>query len=371
MRERGVVVFYPCEARCHPRGHERVTQRKVAEALARLKGWAFAGDYDAADPPDEAVYFVPSDTLAPLEAAHRLGIRGERDLFGGVVPHPFMATKTITHALPDADAAAPEGWTSGFAQQVQSVVLPGCSAFTLPDARRAGLRLLLDGAVRLKPACSSGGAGQSVVRDAAELQAGLVALDQAGQLRQGLVLERDLAFVRTYSVGQVHVDALQACYFGIQRLAANNRGEMVYGGSDLTVARGGFEALLRLPCPPEILTAVAQARRYHAAALATFAGMFASRCNYDVAQGIDESGRWHSGVLEQSWRIGGASGAEVAALQAFRDDPALQVVRASTTEVYGPDPVVPPDACLYYSGDDAQLGPLTKYARLEPHADTR
>ena len=85
----------------------------------------------------------------------------------------------------------------------------------------------------------------------------------------------------------------------------------------------------------EVRMAAEQALAYHRAALLFFPGMFASRCNYDVAQGIDDGGQWRSGVLEQSWRIGGASGAEVGALHALQDDPELRMVRASTHEVYG------------------------------------
>jgi hypothetical protein len=69
-------------------------------------------------------------------------------------------------------------------------------------------------------------------------------------------------------------------------------------------------------------------------------------------------------VLEQSWRIGGASGAEVAALRAFRDDATLRVVRASCVEAYG-DTTPPDDALVYYHGDDSHGGMLTKYARIE------
>ena len=95
--------------------------------------------------------------------------------------------------------------------------------------------------------------------------------------------------------------------------------------------------------------------------------MFASRCNYDVAQGRDIAGRLLTGVLEQSWRIGGASGAEVAALQAMCDDPSLERVHASTVEVHGPGAIVPEGATVYFCGVDAGLGPITKYAQL--HAD--
>ncbi|MFP5405503.1 MAG: DUF3182 family protein, partial [Gammaproteobacteria bacterium] len=109
----------------------------------------------------------------------------------------------------------------------------------------------------------------------------------------------------------------------------------------------------------------------HDAAFESFPGMFASRCNYDVAQGVDDSGRWCSGVLEQSWRMGGASGAELAALQAFADDPDLQSVRASTTELYGANAVVPRGASVCFAGTDDEAGLLTKYALVERYADSR
>jgi hypothetical protein len=74
-------------------------------------------------------------------------------------------------------------------------------------------------------------------------------------------------------------------------------------------------------------------------------------------------------VLEQSWRVGGASGAEVAALELFRAHPALRAVRASTVEVYGGGaPPPPPGAAVYFRGVDEGVGPITKYATVEPAA---
>src|SRR4051794_40728744 len=114
--------------------------------------------------------------------------------------------------------------------------------------------------------------------------------------------------------------------------------------------------------------AMGQARAYDTAARGAFPGMILSRRNYDVAQGFDGRRQLRSGVLEQSWRMGGASGAEIAALEAFRTDPALQVVRASTVEVYGgSDP--PPHATVYFRGSDEEVGPMTKYAVVEPDDD--
>ena len=92
-----------------------------------------------------------------------------------------------------------------------------------------------------------------------------------------------------------------------------------------------------------------------------------SRRNYDVLHGRDARGRWHCGVLEQSWRIGGASGPEVAALEAFRADPLLRAVRAHSTERYGAHAAPPPGAIVHFHGVDPVAGPLVKYTMVEPH----
>lgn len=362
-----IVVVHSCQPSGNPQGHECTSQNQVAARVAALLGYRYGGEYDTSASYDLPLYFVPRETVSDMAQAARLGIHSECDLFGGVVPYPYVASKVITHPLLRPDCAAPPGWAPAFCEQVREVALPGYSAFSLADARAAGLQMLADGAVRIKLASGIGGSGQTVAADAQALGEQLGALDEA-QLREGgVVLERNLQQVVTHSVGQVRIGRHVASYCGIQHLTRNNAGEEVYGGSDLLVARGDFEALLALPHADEVHTAVAQACAYHRAALACFPGMLASRCNYDVAQGIDDGGVWRSGVLEQSWRIGGATGAEIAALAAFDADPALKVVRAATTELYG-DAVPPPDADVYYRGVDRYVGPITKYTRTMPYA---
>ena len=128
--------------------------------------------------PIDLGYVVPDVTIASLAAARALSIRGEEDLFGGVVPFPFVAAKTITHPLIDPAAVAPPGWRSDFPERVRAVTLPGWSAFSPGDVRAAGRRLLQGGDGRIKPASGIGGAGQSVARDKAELEAQLAAIVQ-------------------------------------------------------------------------------------------------------------------------------------------------------------------------------------------------
>lgn len=358
---RGAVVLLP--VRPSEPLHERVVHAELARRLAGLLGLEYAGDFDPGTAYPPRLYLVPSDTLCAADAPARLG---EADLFGGVVPQPFVATKVITHPLLDSRAAAPVGWSSGFARRVAADVLQGISVFSLDDAWRAGRRLLEHGPLRLKSVKATAGRGQWVIEGVDALEASLEALAAEELAQHGLVLEENLLDVQTRSVGQVRVGALVASYYGTQRLTRDNTGALIYGGSDLVVVRGDFTALLRLDIPADLRLAIAQAFRYDAAAMACFPGLRVSRRNYDIAQGLDRRGRLRSGVLEQSWRIGGASSAEIGALQAFHADPSLQVVRAASFEAFGASPALPQGAQVLYQAEDPALGPMTKCMKVEP-----
>jgi hypothetical protein len=362
---RGIVVQYPATRGDDPRSHESVTRAAIAKKIAALKGYDYAEDYDAAARRDGHVYFVPDDTLT-VAHAREIGIASEDDLFGGVVPYPFVATKTITHPLVDAGAYAPEGWSHEVARRMQDVALPGYAAFSVADARRAGERMLEHGCARIKPARGIGGNGQSTVSSRGDLDAVLGAMDPAELSEYGVVIELNLGDVTTYSVGSVHVSGQCVTYCGTQRLTTNGHGAEVYGGSDLLVARGDFDALLALELAPEVELAVSQARRYDAAASEGFAGFLASRRNYDMVTGCDGEGRRQAGVLEQSWRVGGASPAEMAAFEAFQADKGLRAVRASSVEVYG-EHVPPSHAVVHFCGVDPRVGRITKYSLIEPY----
>ena len=371
---RGTVVVHSLSGREFAERHERATRDGIAERLAALKGFGFAGDYDAdARRAAGPVYFVPSDTLVGVEAARTLGIRGEDDLFGGVVPHAFVATKAITHPLVAPDARAPAGWSAEFGRRVRRRRAPRL------------LRLRARGrAPRRRSACSNAarcassrcgrpaGAGRRWSPDAAELEAALAAIDAAELAEHGVVLEEgprrgdDLqrrpgagGGARRDLLRHAAPDARQRRRARLRRVRAPRRARRLRG------------AARRSTSPAEARLAVAQARAYDAAATECFPGLFASRRNYDVVQGTDAAGRRRSGVLEQSWRIGGASGAEIAALEAFRAEPALRAVRAVDRGGLRRGArrrrrrARPSTSAASTSGS----GPITKYATVEPHGD--
>ncbi|XXF76812.1 DUF3182 family protein [Myxococcaceae bacterium GXIMD 01537] len=363
----GTVVTYACGRAGFPGTHEGMTHAVLARRVARLKGYRFQGEYAPAEDYERPLYFIPRDSTA-LHEARVLGIQTRDDLYGGIVPAPFVKTKVITHGRVEDSSPGPVGWSDDFARAVAPDVLPGYSAFTRGDARLAGTRLLDGGPVRLKDPLAAGGRGQRVVRTLAGLDAALALLEEKALAHHGLVLERNLQEVATFSVGLVSVGNLSIAYHGTQKLTRDNHGAWVYGGSDLFVVRGGAESLARAPVAAPVRRAIQQALAYDAAATRHY-GVIASRRNYDVAVGVDAHGRLLSGVLEQSWRIGGASGAEIAALQAFRDEPSLGAIHASCEEVYGDGRPPPPGASVHFQGVDADLGPMTKYTQV--HEATR
>src|SRR5215470_14541029 len=360
----GVVVLYFSQFDKSLQWHHKVVLDAVAKAIAKIKRYDFGGHYAARCDYSGPLFFVPGDTLLVEETAD-LGIHSLNDLFGGVVPHLFMKTKAITHGLINRHAERPLGWSAGFADRVREIVLPGYTVFSNRDAQLAARRMLTRGPIRVKKPLSASGKDQTVVTTLNELDAALEKVTADEMAAYGLVLEENLRQVRTLSVGDVAVGNLRISYYGTQRTVADNEGRPVYGGSELVCVRGGWEVLDALPKSSEVRAAVAAARRYDDAT-EEFHGFTASRRNYDVAQGTGADGWPQSGVLEPSWRVGGASSAELAALAAFAREPSLKIVRASHVEEYGRGRRAPADAIVEFQGDDPEAGPLLRYTIVTP-----
>lgn len=368
-RRPDLVAAYP--RRLGASAHDTASHRALAGKLASLLGCPCSVDYEPAPASDgparPRIYYVPATTLGSPAAA-RLGIQGEMDFYGGVVPHDFVASKAITHALLDgARAPAPAGWAAQMGARVRDAVLAGYTVFSAGDALLAGTLLLRNGPVRVKPVQATAGRGQVKVGDEAELRDALRAQNENETAQFGLVLEEHLEAIVTYSVGTVRLPGMAASYVGTQQLTRDNDGNPVYGGSDILFVRGGFDALAASHWPAALRHAIELARCYDAAVQDCYPGFFASRRNYDVAQGLGPAGDCRSGVLEQSWRAGGASMAEACALEAFCRDPGLTRVRARTTESYGGNDSRPPEATIVYDDDDPQVGRISKSAGIVQH----
>ncbi|MER9232647.1 DUF3182 family protein [Mesorhizobium sp. M0622] len=356
---KGVVVAFSVPGGETIYAHERETVAAVARTIAASKGFAFREGLSDGGGDSGGLYFVPDDSLLAADAV-RLGINGPDDLFGGVVPWRLATTKAITHELVDGSVARPKEWPVGFGRAVGAAVLPGYTAFSRYDALRAAERLLEFGLVRYKPPRASRGRDQHIAATVADIERLLERYPSSDLREYGLVLETELRDIVTLSIGRTAIDGTLVSYYGVQRTTTDNAGQPVYGGSDLVVVRGGWEALDGLQLSPARSLAVAQARTYDAA-MDGYPGFFASRRNYDIGQGVDSSGVWRSGVLEASWRIGGSSTAELAAMDAMKRDPDVQIVHVSAVKQFGNTARQPLNAEVHFHGEDPEEGQVTRY----------
>lgn len=346
--------------------HEVETNRALAKWLAQILGLKFGGSYDPEQHRGRDIYLLPTQTLVGASAARQLGVKGPEDLWGGWVEHDFICTKAISHGLLNRHAHAPPGWAPLFSERVRNVVLDGLSVFSLDDARPAAEHLLYSGPIRLKPVHACAGRGQEVIKSLDQFDEILARPEAKTLFSEGVVLEQDLDQVVTHSVGQSFIGDKVLSYCGEQYLTKDAQGEEVYGGSNLLVVQGEYQDLLALDLPDDVRLAIEQAQVFDCAADEAYPGFYASRRNYDIAQGKASDGSRRSGVLEQSWRMGGASSAEVAALQSFVNDPGMRAIRVSSVETYI-DQTLPADAIEVYRGPAENSDFLLKYVTVKSY----
>jgi hypothetical protein len=345
-------------------GPDAACLKHTAERIARLLQYDYGQARSAAVDARQRIYFVPDHTLTSVEA-ERLGVHSDRDLFGGVVPHAFVATRAATHAPVSADAEVPQSWSYALARILAGCVLRGYSAFSHEDARLAAQRLLRTGPVRL-----NGGDNElayDMLSDMDEFDEALDAIPVIDVAARGVVVEQALAEQTTYVVGRARVGNECVSYVGTRRAARIESGRPIHAGCDLAVVPGYFTALDRIGLSAEACDAVLKAARYDEAISHAYRSSFASRRSYDVVLGHDRHGAQRMGVRGPSWHVSAESPAEIAAMAAFRDVPGLQCLRAATYEAIG-EVDVPSDAMVYYRNADVDGGMLTKYCTIDVQA---
>ena len=69
-------------------------------------------------------------------------------------------------------------------------------------------------------------------------------------------------------------------------------------------------------------------------------------------------------MFEASWRVGGATGAEVIALKSFKQDRSLHVIDVSHIEEFGDNRRAPDRATVLFEGDDPRDGPMIRYTMV-------
>lgn len=320
-------------------GYIKRRNAEVGKCLATLTGSRFLGSViEGSEVDSKGIYYVPAKPILK-EKAKVLGVKSTEDLFGGVVEHSVHADKAILHLTPTLTSSAPEGYLRSFALSVRDAVLPGYSAFTDEDALHAFQLLNAAGEVVLvKDPSQSDADGQVKVKSQGELMGLLRAIPVDVLSQKGMVLEAFVQDPVTQSVGQVYIDGKVYCYFG-QQTSVFHEGRNKYGGTRVEMYRGEIENLPKFAPNESLRIAVAQSIKVRDAF--SIYDPVISRMNFDIVQGINAKGEFVSGVTDQSFRLGGASPAEVLAIEELEENPAHKSAIAEV--LLGYDPLERPD----------------------------
>ncbi|MGH7158365.1 MAG: DUF3182 family protein [Candidatus Saccharimonadales bacterium] len=315
----------------------------VAEHLAALLGGQVCGLQDSA----REQYHVPHAALIREESQEK-GITSENDLFGGVVEIASHRDKAILHPTVKDCERKNEWHSSEFAKLVSSAVLPGFSVFSSADSQKAFQELEDQGyTVRCKDPTRDGSGGQWIIKDSGHLEQIIAGLPADQISEQGIVLEPNLFDPQTLSVGQIYLDGKFYSYFGHQESTTSPKGNSTYGGTTLTMVRGTFETLATTSSEPIIRRAVQQAKTVYDAY--SIYEPIISRANFDVVRGEAKNNQILSGVVDQSLRIGGATPAEVLAIEALKAQPSAQQVTSRVTIRWNPESTpVGPNEIIFF-----------------------
>ncbi len=308
-------------------------------------------------------------------------IESEKDFFGGIVPRAYQSTKAIMHPLVSREAACPLGWSHEFSQELVhlDLVLPGFTVFNIEDIRTAFNHLYDKGVyqIRLKDPLGYLGMNQFVVTSFQELEQFISdkIVDNEKLQQYGLVVEENLhpEDLKTYSVSFVTVGFHQVHCIGVQRFSQG-----LYGGTDFVIMQTGKYIL------PELLARVGIFNKEDAQVIIDKALLFrallnkhipeikTARFNVDIVSGIASIYSNSTcelvkrfALLEQSFRVGGASAAEIWGLEYLLCHPSVDAVCASTYYRYGDEAyqTVSGEENLY-CGVDSRLGSISTSVKV-------
>lgn len=347
---------------------DKMTQQLLSQRLATLLNLQLVtlkehSDRDSLDPND--CYYLPSHTLL-LQEADALGIKSLHDLYGGVVPYAFLLNKTLSHPIHHPSMNSPEGWNNDLALSLKPFVLAGYSAFNTQDALWTAEGMIHDGPLRIKLANADAGRGQWIVSNHEEVVDLLNQAQYQPFFEQGVIFEEALYNTVTFSIGQTEIGNQTISYCGEQEVAMDLKDKPAYGGSTISVVRGGYDQLDTALIFDQHKEALRLVQQYERHIFNAFPQIYASRRNYDVLQGTNANGHKRLSVIDHSWELGGASMAEVLALEVFAADSSLHRIRTWTKERYVSDANAVERSDQIYCEAPEQTGWLVKSAGVEP-----
>lgn len=323
----------------------------IAEQLGRV----YQGEYKPGAELD-AAFWVPHAPMTPEEAG-ALGITSKEQIFGAVV-EPLHAQKSVFHCPLPRATYVPAHFPLDFSRSVQVISAPGYTAFTPQDALLAFESLLQQGhSPRFKNPTATAGLGQRVASNRQEAEAVIAAISGDVFRRFGVVIEANIPISvgqpHAFSSGWIELGGEEYTYVGTQSQGEKN----IYTGTRLHMVRGHEP-----PYVPDIPNAVTDHTTYLLGLLGLLDGLqIATRCNFNFVKSMHDE----VFAVEPTFRIGGATGAELLAIGYLKDHPEEDQVVASTRFVYDQHEPLPAGAHRLYSGNDRIFGVREIFASLE------
>lgn len=319
----------------------------LAGFLAKLTGRKYQGDLSLNTKIDSRDILFPHKSL-PVSAGEELGVTSQNQIFGSVI-EPIYAEKSIFHPLINKPEVAPRNFPHKFPKQLfeSKATLPGYTVFCLDDALSAFELLKLQGVVvRLKDPQGSSGTKQLIVASRTEVEEFVKSIDPSKLKALGLVLESNLinssdpkAALRAYSAGWTVIDGKIYSYIGEQMFGETGTVDR-YLGTKLYMVRGTTNNLIDFAKEKKlqsILQCLSKVKR----AMVFLPYLIGSRINFDFLVGIPETlpaNRYikeRTYVVEQSFRVGGATPAELLGIQYLNTHKNAEIVTAISRVHYG------------------------------------
>ncbi len=320
----------------------------LAQYLASITGRIFAGEIFSPRRLGSGDYLLPHKPIS-LEEGRQFGIINPDQIFGAVI-EPIYAEKSIFHKTVPNAKFVPSKFPHEFATFLndKGIVLIGYTAFSIEDVEKA-YDLITDAgyAVRVKHPLGSSSTKQFRAKSKKQVL-DFVRSEEVATLRKfGMILEVNLlnpndkrADVEGFSGGWTQLEGNIYSYLGRQMFAETGTTDR-YIGTRLQMVRGSVDNLGEVADSLVYQDVYRQLEKV-AEATKLLPYLIGSRMNFDFIYGVregidgiilDESPSVY--VVEQSFRVGGASGAELVGIEYLKNNHEEASVTAVSRVHYG------------------------------------
>lgn len=335
----------------------------IAKDIAKLLEIPFAGEVGG-DGGRRGRYMVPVKTV-DADTAALLHLGNETEFYGAKVKSMDMVGKAILH--PTQSHVTPDFYSPEFADYVVPLVLPGATAFTESDAQSAYRNLVAKGhGVRVKMPNASDGNGQYSILSEEGLAEILAGQDAESIQEHGIVLETDVQFPQTISVGYAQIGTEKYSFIALQKNDTveefdETTGQQIirnrYTGATVRIVRGDMEGLLQLDDITATEREAVESSIAFCEAYKEAIGVVASRLSFDYLHGMTANGDPVAGITDITGRLGGTCPAIMVAAQEFAASKHIYRIDSEVTLNYNPSTALPEEkgAKPYIDRDSLRL----------------